>query len=100
MFTGSNNRACDRESRADHGKRKWRVHTDTYRDEQRRQGRGNSDSGVVQEPTEDDAASRGWTDHLIRNFTSVWKQDTNSKSNEGRQAKNGGVKGRDECRGA
>ena len=35
-----------------------------------RQGRDNSDSGV-QEPTEEDEASKGWTDNLIRNFTSV-----------------------------
>ena len=27
LFTGSKNRACDGESRADHGKRIWRVHT-------------------------------------------------------------------------
>ena len=27
------------------------------------------------EPTEEDEASKGWTDHLIRNVTSVWKQD-------------------------
>ena len=27
MFTGSKNRACDRESREDHGKRKWRDYT-------------------------------------------------------------------------
>ena len=26
MFNGSKNRACDRESREDHGKGKWRVH--------------------------------------------------------------------------
>ena len=39
MFTGSKNRACDGESRADHGKRIWRVHTSTRRDEQHRQGR-------------------------------------------------------------
>ena len=63
------------ESRTDHGKGKWRVHTGTHRDEQRRQTRKNSDSGEVQEPTEEDEASKGWTDHLIRNFTSVWKQD-------------------------
>ena len=75
MITGSKNRACDRESRADHGKRKGRVQTGTHRDEQRRQGRNNSDSGEVQEPTEEDEASKGWTDNLIRNFTSVWKQD-------------------------
>ncbi len=65
MITGSKNRACDRESRADHGKRKWRVHTVTHRDEQRRQGRDNSDSGEVEEPTEEDEASKGWTYHLI-----------------------------------
>ena len=46
----------------------------THRDEQRRQGRNNSNSGEVQEPTEEDEASKGWTDNLIRNFTSVWKQ--------------------------
>ena len=33
-FTGSKNRACDRERREDHGKRKWRDHTSTRRDEQ------------------------------------------------------------------
>ena len=75
MFTGSKNRACHRESIADHGKRKRRIHTDTHRDEQRRQGRDNSDSGEVQETTEEDEASKGWTDNLIGNFTSVWKQD-------------------------
>ena len=51
------------------------VHSDTHRDEQRIQGRDNSDSGEVQEPTEEDEASKGWTDHLIRNFASIWKQD-------------------------
>ena len=44
VFTGSKNRACDRESREDHGKRKWRDHTSTRRDEQHRQGRNNGDS--------------------------------------------------------
>ena len=44
LFTGSKNRACDGESRADHGKRIWRVHTGTRRDEQHGQGRNNSDS--------------------------------------------------------
>ena len=72
MSTGSKNRACNRESREDHGMRKWRVHTGTRRDEQRRQGRDNSNSGEVQEPTEEDEASKDWTDSLIRNFTSVW----------------------------
>ena len=44
VFTGSKNRACDRESREDHGKRKWRGHTSTRRGEQHRQGRNNGDS--------------------------------------------------------
>ena len=44
LFTGSKNRTCDGESRADHGKRKWRVHTGTRRDEQLGPGRNNSDS--------------------------------------------------------
>ena len=72
LFTGSKNRACDGESRADHGKRIWRVHTSTRRDEQHGQGRNNSDSWEVQESTEEDETSKGWTDHLIRNPTSVW----------------------------
>ena len=37
MFTGSKNRACDRESREDRGKRKWRDHSGSRRDEQRRE---------------------------------------------------------------
>ena len=48
---------------------------DTRRDEQRRQERNNSNSGEVQETTEEDEASKDWTDNLIRNCTSVWKQD-------------------------
>ena len=28
-------------------------------------------TAIVQEPTEEDEASKGWTDHLIRKFTSV-----------------------------
>ena len=44
LFTGSKNRACDGESRADHGKRIWRVHSGTRRDEQHGQGTNNSDS--------------------------------------------------------
>ena len=44
VFTGSKNRACDRESREDRGKRKWRDHTSTRRDEQHGQGRNNGDS--------------------------------------------------------
>ena len=30
----------------------------------------------LQSPTQEDEASKGWTDHHIRNITSVWKQDT------------------------
>ena len=41
LITESKNRACDGESRADHGKRIWRVHTGTRRDGQ---GMNNSDS--------------------------------------------------------
>ena len=76
MFTGSKKIACDRETerRADHGKMKRRVHTGTHRDEQRRQGRNTIDSGEVQEPTEEDETSKGWTDYLIRNVINVWKQ--------------------------
>ena len=44
VFTRSKNRTCDRESREDHGKRKWRDHTSIRRDEQHRQGRNNGDS--------------------------------------------------------
>ena len=38
MFTGSKNRACDGESRVDHVKMIWRVHTGTRRDEQHGEG--------------------------------------------------------------
>ena len=86
MSTGSYNRACDRESRADHGKRKWRVHTSSHRDKQRRQGRNNSNSGDVQEPTEEDEASKGWTDNLIRNFTSLVTKSTDTGIRSGWQS--------------
>ena len=92
MFTGSKNRACDGESRADHGKRIWRVHTGTRRDEQHGQGRNNSNSGEVQEPTEEDEASKGWTDHLIGNFTTVFGNKIQGYRNSKRMAVNGMVK--------
>ena len=92
MFTRSKNRACDRESREDHGKRKWRVHTDKHRDEQRRQGKDNCDSGEVQEPTEEDEASKGWTDNLIRNFTSFFGNRIRGYRNSKRMAVSGMVK--------
>ena len=44
LFTGSKNRACDGESRVDHGKMIWGVHSGTSRDEQHGQGRNSSDS--------------------------------------------------------
>ena len=46
MFPGSKNRACDRESRADHGKRIWRVHTHRALKDIR-EGIGNSGVGVM-----------------------------------------------------
>ena len=56
--------------------RKFRGHTGcSHRDEQCREGRNYSDTGEMQEPTEEHEASNGWTDHLIRNVTSVWKQE-------------------------
>ena len=48
--------------------------------------------GEVQEPTEEDEASKGWTDHFIRNFTSVWKEDPSIYRNSKRMAVNGMVK--------
>ena len=44
LFNGNKNISCDGDTRADHGKRIWRVHTGTRRDEQHGQGRNNSDS--------------------------------------------------------
>ena len=52
----------------DHGKRTWRVHTGTHRDEQRRQGRNNSNSGEVQEPTEEEEASTGLDRYSYQEF--------------------------------
>ena len=59
MFTGSKDRACDREreSREDHGKRKWRNHSGSRRDEQRGQGGDNGDCGQIEEATEEDEGS-------------------------------------------
>ena len=57
LFTGSKDRACDRESREDHGKRKGRNHSGSRRDEQRGQGGDNGDCGQVQELTEEDEGS-------------------------------------------
>ena len=57
MFTGSHDRACDRESREYHVKRKWRNHSSSRRDEQRGQGGDNEDCGQVQESTEEEEGS-------------------------------------------
>ena len=75
LFTGSKNRACDRETTAVHGTWKWRDNTGSRRDEQRRQGGHNSDSEEIQGSTEGDEGSEGWTDYLIRDITSVWNQE-------------------------
>ena len=52
-------------------------HTDTpvSHDKADKEGATAIVPGEVQEPTEEDEASKGWTDNVIRNFTSVWKQD-------------------------
>ena len=57
MFTGSKDRACDRESREDHGKRKGRNHSGSRRDEQRGHGGDNGDCRQIQEATEEDEGS-------------------------------------------
>ena len=80
------NRACDRENREDYGKGKWRVHTGTHRDEQRRQGRNNSNSGDVQEPTEEDETSKGGTDlylfiYLFIYLLNIFKQGRTYRQN-------------------
>ncbi len=75
MSTGSKNRACDRESRVDHGKRNWRVHTGRLH-----VGTNNADkegtTAIVEKYRnllkKTKQARVGQTDNLIRNFTSVW----------------------------
>ena len=93
LFTGSKNRACDRESKADHGKRKWRVHTDTHRDEQCRQGTDNSDRGEVQEPTEEDEASNARVGQtILSGILPVFGNRIHGYRNSKRMAVNGMVK--------
>ena len=48
MFTGSKDRACDRERREDHGKRQVRNHSGSRRDEHRGHGGDNGGCGQVQ----------------------------------------------------
>ena len=57
MFTGSKDRACDRESREDDVKRKGRNHSGSCRDEQRGQVGDNGDREQIQEATEEDEGS-------------------------------------------
>ena len=61
--------------------------TSSHRDEQHGHGRNNSDSEEIQESTEEDEGSEGWTDYLIRDFTSVWNQEPRMQTFEedGRQ---------------
>ena len=80
----------ERESREEHGKRQGRDHTGTHRDEQRRQGRNNSNSGEVQERTEEDEVSKGWTDNLI--ILPVFGNWIHGYRNSKRMAVNGMVK--------
>ena len=49
LFTGSNDRACEGESREDPGKRKGSNHSDSRRDEQRGQGGANKEATVGQD---------------------------------------------------
>ena len=72
MFTGSKDRACDIDSREDHGKRKGRNHYGSRRVEQRGQEGDNGDCGQIQEATEVDEGNYSWTNHPVRNPTSVW----------------------------
>ena len=51
------------------------LYTGSHRGEQRRQGRNNSDSEEIQEFTEEDEGSEGWTDYLIWDCTSVWNHE-------------------------
>ena len=56
---------------------KWRDHTGSHRDEKHRKLRkDDSDSEeILYESTEEDGVTEGWTDYLIRDFTSVWNQE-------------------------
>ena len=70
MFTWSENRTCDRRSRATHGTGgATLVHVGTNKADKE----GNTeilaeiDPGI-QESTEEDEGSEGWTDHVIMNL--------------------------------
>ena len=49
--------------------------TGSHRDEQRSHGGNKRDIEEIQGSTEGDEGSKGWTDYLIRDFTSVWNQE-------------------------
>ena len=69
LFTGSKDRACDRESREDRGKRKGRNHSGSRRDEQRGQGRYDGYSEEIPGSTQEDETSENWPDHSVRHST-------------------------------
>ena len=75
MFTGSKDRACDRESREDHGKRKWRNHSGSRRDEQRGQGRYDGYTEEIPGSTQEDETSKSWPDHSVWDSTRDRKQE-------------------------
>ena len=75
LFTGSKDRACDRESREDHGKRKGRNHSGSRRDEQRGQGRYDGYSEDIPGSTQEDETSESWPDHSVRDSTLDRKQE-------------------------
>ena len=75
MFTGSKDRACDRESREDRGKRKGRNHSGSRRDEQRGQGRYDGYSEEIPGSTQEDETSENWPDHSVRDSTRDRKQE-------------------------
>ena len=62
-------------STADHGTWKWRAHTSSHPDDQRRQGRNNRNSEEIQISTEEGEVNERLTDYLIRDFTNVWNQE-------------------------
>ena len=74
-FSGSKDRACDRESREDRGKRKRRNHSGSRRDEQRGQGRYDGYSEEIPGSTQEDETSESWPDHSVRDSTRDRKQE-------------------------
>ena len=75
MFTGSKDRACDRESREDRGKRKRRNHSGSRRDKQRGQRRYDGYSEEIPGSTQEDETSESWPDHSVRDSTRDRKQE-------------------------